>query len=222
MTMAATREQLFTYRARATGRAGRPALKLVSTPEEAPAASDDAGATPRSEERGPQGLLQLPVPSTRDDGWAAELYRCHGALVYRRCLRMLGNREDARDATQEVFLRLVRDRSLLADRANFLPWLYCVATNHCLNLRRASRAHPADELEEARPVAPRAGGDLVDGLLAGWLLAHFDHVTQRIAVGVLVEGMEHKELAEALGLSRRSLVRRLERFLGEARRLLKS
>ena len=40
---------------------------------------------------------------------AAELYRQWGPAVYRRCLKLLRDPEAARDATQEVFVKLVRD-----------------------------------------------------------------------------------------------------------------
>src|SRR5512142_1360611 len=67
------------------------------------------------------------------------LYREYGAVVYRRCLRLLRDREAARDATQEVFVKLLRDMSKLAGRETALPWIYRVATNHCLNVRRGAR-----------------------------------------------------------------------------------
>src|ERR1700719_1415116 len=39
----------------------------------------------------------------------AELYRTYGPAIYRRCLRLVGDTEAARDATQEVFGKLMRD-----------------------------------------------------------------------------------------------------------------
>ena len=67
------------------------------------------------------------------------LYREYGPAVYRRCLRLLRDSEAARDATQEVFVKLLRDIEKLAARDTALPWIYRVATNHCLNLRRDAR-----------------------------------------------------------------------------------
>jgi RNA polymerase sigma-70 factor (ECF subfamily) len=152
---------------------------------------------------------------------AADLYRLYGPAVYRRCLRLLKDPEAAKDATQEVFVKLVRDMERLADRETALPWLYRVATNHCLNVRRnASRrgedATPPD-LELADPVAVDR---YPDRALAQQVLAQFDASTQAVAVSVLVDGMEHEEVAAALGVSRRTVARRLEHFLTQARRHL--
>jgi RNA polymerase sigma-70 factor, ECF subfamily len=148
------------------------------------------------------------------------LYREYGPAVYRRCVRLLGDREAAKDATQEVFVKLLRDIGKLADRETALPWIYRVATNHCLNLRRAARRHAEDALDDALEVAPRSGETFPNGRLAREVLGRFDVQTQAIAVGVLVDGMEHEELAGALGISRRTVHRKLTRFLDSARKLL--
>jgi RNA polymerase sigma-70 factor (ECF subfamily) len=52
------------------------------------------------------------------------------------------------------------------------------------------------------------------------VLARFDSRTQSIAVGVLVDGMEHEEVADALGISRKTVSRKLARFLENARKYL--
>ena len=52
------------------------------------------------------------------------------------------------------------------------------------------------------------------------VLARFDSRTQSIAVGVLVDGMEHEEVANALGISRKTVSRKLARFLENARKYL--
>lgn len=151
---------------------------------------------------------------------AAELYDRYGPAVYRRCLRLLRDRETARDATQEVFMRLVKDKVRLEDREHILPWIYRVATNHCLNVIRSNRRHgeavPSDELSLAAPET----SDYPTRSLARNVLARFDEGTQAVAIGVLVDGMEHEELARTLGISRKTVERRLGRFLTAATKLL--
>jgi RNA polymerase sigma-70 factor (ECF subfamily) len=150
----------------------------------------------------------------------AELYARYGPVVYRRCLRLLHDREAARDATQEVFMKLIRDIDQLEGRESPLPWIYRVATNHCLNELRAHRrrgdAVPAEDL----PLAAPEGTDYPTRSLARHVLAQFDEGTQAVAIGVLVDGMEHEELAHSLGISRKTVERRLGRFLLAARALL--
>jgi RNA polymerase sigma-70 factor (ECF subfamily) len=152
---------------------------------------------------------------------AAALYRQLGPAVYRRCLRLLRNPDAARDATQEVFVKLVRDMDRLEDRDAVLPWLYRVATNHCLNRLRDGRRHGEEPLPETYELADGAGRDeLPARQLATRVLDRFDAETRAVAVGVLVDGMEHEEVASALGISRRTVARKLERFLVNARKIL--
>jgi RNA polymerase sigma-70 factor (ECF subfamily) len=150
----------------------------------------------------------------------AELYRRYGPVVYRRCLKLLRDPEAAKDATQEVFVKLVRDMARLEERETVLPWLYRVATNHCLNLRRGARRHGAEEQVDDLPLAAPPGPDYPARALARQVLSGFDDGTQAVAIGVLVDGMEHEELAQTLGISRKTVERRLARFLAGARALL--
>jgi RNA polymerase sigma-70 factor (ECF subfamily) len=168
-------------------------------------------------------VVWLPVSRAHADrrARAAELYGRYGPLVYRRCLRLLRNPEAASDATQDVFVKLMRDLGRFEKGAPVLPWLYRVSSNHCLNARRAGR-HRGEGLPEADldvlEAAP--GTSLPDLALARQVLAQFDEVTRLVAVAVLVDGMEHEEAAEVLGLSRRSVARKLERFLEGSRLFL--
>jgi RNA polymerase sigma-70 factor (ECF subfamily) len=151
------------------------------------------------------------------------LYREFGPAVYRRCLRLLRDRAAAEDATQDVFVKLIREVDHLQDRATVLPWIYRVATNHCLNLRRNAARQRSESSDELEVVPDRTGGDpssYPDRHLAQTVLSRFDEATQQVAVAVLVDGMELEEVAEVLGISSRTVSRRLQRFLESARRFV--
>jgi RNA polymerase sigma-70 factor (ECF subfamily) len=154
----------------------------------------------------------------------SRLYRELGPAVYRRCLRLLGDRAAAEDATQEVFVKLLRDMDRLQDRETVLPWIYRVAMNHCLNLRRDARKRGQDALAGDLDVLPDTRGSGPDAYpdrqLAQAILSRFDAETQAVAVGVLVDGMEHEEVASVLGISRRTVSRKLDRFVENARKYL--
>jgi RNA polymerase sigma-70 factor (ECF subfamily) len=96
------------------------------------------------------------VERTRDGDRRAfsELVRRHQAVVYRSCYRILGNREDAKDASQEAFVRAYRKLDTFRGRSAFRTWIVRVAMNVSLN----ERSRPGFSRTDA-PVAesnPRA------------------------------------------------------------------
>ena len=65
-----------------------------------------------------------------------ELVRRHQDQVYSLTSRMLASPEDARDAAQEIFIKVYRSLPGFDFRSSFTTWLYKVATNFCLDLLR--------------------------------------------------------------------------------------
>jgi RNA polymerase sigma-70 factor, ECF subfamily len=149
---------------------------------------------------------------------ATTLYLEYAPVLYRRCVRMLGDREAAHDATNEVFLRLLRDASTFEDRDKVIAWILRVARNYCLNLRRDSRrvVLGSDVREYERGTGPDPAG----ALLAHALLERFDPATQQAALSVLASGMSYREASAVLCLSPSSVARKVNRFLAKARAYL--
>jgi RNA polymerase sigma-70 factor (ECF subfamily) len=163
------------------------------------------------------------VPAVEDRERVAALYREYGRVIYRRCLKLLRDPERARDATQDVFLKLVRNLSKFdPGRGDPLPWIYSIATYHCLDtLRDQAARRDTDALNVAWDIDPPQTSDsFAERQLASQVLARFDAKTQAVAFGMLCDGMEQQELADALGMSTRTVARRLDRFLTNARKYM--
>ncbi|MBI3185148.1 MAG: sigma-70 family RNA polymerase sigma factor [Myxococcales bacterium] len=156
------------------------------------------------------------------DGAQVEaLYRQFGPAIYRRCLKLLRDPAEAEDATQEVFVLVCRNLERFTYGDSPLPWVYRIATRHCLNvLRHGSRGRGA-----AAKLLPPGASDLQSALsdrqLASRLLSCFDERTGLIAIYHLVDGMTQEEVAQALGVSRRTVVARLGKFFERAREYLR-
>jgi RNA polymerase sigma-70 factor (ECF subfamily) len=82
------------------------------------------------------------------------LIRDYQARVYSLAFHYLGNAEEARDAAQEIFLRIYRNIDQCREAQMFLPWLIKISRNLCIDLlrRRAARPQasglPLDEMPE--------------------------------------------------------------------------
>jgi len=77
----------------------------------------------------------------------ARLIRRYHDLVFSLCLRMLGQRQDAEDATQETFTRVVRSLRQWDSSRRFEPWLLTVAGNRCRTKIANRRRLPVTGLE---------------------------------------------------------------------------
>ena len=68
--------------------------------------------------------------------WLSELYEANSAAIFNLCRRLLNSREDAADATHEVFLRAAASLSGPPRSAQARGWLTTVARNYCIDLLR--------------------------------------------------------------------------------------
>ena len=79
------------------------------------------------------------------------LYRTYGFIIYGRCIRILGDREDARDAMQVVFMKLLQAYATIRDKEKVVPWIFRAAQNHCFNILRDRRKLAGDVDVETTP-----------------------------------------------------------------------
>jgi RNA polymerase sigma-70 factor, ECF subfamily len=144
------------------------------------------------------------------------LYDRHGPAIFRRCRSLLGTDDAAHDAVQEVFLRALRDGASFRGDAAPLTWLYASATLYCLQQLR-NRGRQAEKLAAFARDAPPPGGNAEDRLTVAALIAEQPPDMQQIVILRLVDEMTVEEVAAAVGLSRKTVAKRIQRFLDQAR-----
>jgi len=72
------------------------------------------------------------------EAWG-ELYRQYAPAIFRFCRRLLPAREDAEDATTEIFVKVRQKIGTYDSSRPFTAWLYKVASNHCWDMLRRRR-----------------------------------------------------------------------------------
>src|ERR1700738_5276965 len=75
------------------------------------------------------------VRAGNSDAWG-ELYRRYAPAIFRFCRRAMHTREDAEDATMDIFIKVRQKLSQFDSSRPFSAWLYTVAANHCWDLLR--------------------------------------------------------------------------------------
>ena len=163
----------------------------------------------------------------------------YGDRVYRFGRRMCGDRQDAQDVLQDTLIAAYRALKTVENPEALRSWLYRVASNACLMMRRRGKHAPQRELslEELMPLGEDGPGFEVPdpGELPDSEAARSEVVAQvREALGDLppalrivlvmrdMEGLSTQEVAAALDLGESAVKMRLHRARLQLRRLLVS
>jgi RNA polymerase sigma-70 factor (ECF subfamily) len=146
-------------------------------------------------------------------------YDKYAPMVFRRCRQMLRNEDDALDAAQDVFVRLIKAKHTLHGQFPS-SLLYTIATNTCLNRirgRKRQRESP-QELEDLPLISHDRGYDQVEAeMLLELIMETESESTRAICFMYHADGMTLKEIGEAVGLSISGVRKRLQAFNTRAR-----
>jgi len=151
-----------------------------------------------------------------------ELYARFGASIYARCRQMLGDPAAAQDATQEVFLRIHKSLIRIRGPREAFTWLYRTATNHCLNELRNGRLRPTLLATLPDRPGPQAETRFTEQDLVARLIRGLPEDLATAAWLYHVDELDQGEIAEICGVSRRTIISRLNRFAEQARAFIES
>ncbi len=144
------------------------------------------------------------------------LYQRYGPMVMRRCRQLLRDEEQALDATQDVFVKLLEQKHRLSDDYPS-SLLYRIATNLCLNRLRdcrrepttANATTPGDEILEQLLVTDFDDERLNARSLLAKAFGRHRESTRTIAVLHFVDGLTLEETAREVGMSVSGIRKRL-------------
>ncbi len=167
---------------------------------------------PQHREEGVGGATPWQAPA-----WE-EIVNEHSARVYRLAYRLTGNRPDAEDLTQEVFVRVFRSLSSYSP-GTFEGWLHRITTNLFLDqARRKARIRfdaLADDADARIPSgAPSPDLHVVDGLFDDDVEAALRDLPPDFRAAVVlcdIEGLSYEEIADVLDLKLGTVRSRIHR-----------
>ena len=133
-----------------------------------------------------------------------QIMRNHEDRVFSVCLRIMGNREHALDATQETFLTAFRKASQFRGNAAFGTWVYRIAVNTCYDqLRRQKRRRTEPLPDHAHPRDHRAEEDIESAGLRPEIQRALANLPPEFRAAIVLsdlEGLGLPEVAEVLGI----------------------
>jgi RNA polymerase sigma-70 factor (ECF subfamily) len=179
--------------------------------------------------------------ASRDEEWSAlaragagdgpaftAIVERHQLRLARVCERLLGDRDEALDACQEVFLKVYRHAATARPGGQLFTWIYRIAVNHCLNrLRRRKVVRllslgavgaGEDDLAPFDPPSAAPGAQAELEAKERWrrtrrALDRLPPGQRAVVVLAKFEGLSQKQVAAALGISEGAVESRLVRAL---------
>ncbi len=127
----------------------------------------------------------------RDEHAFTELMRAYQGRVFGLVLRMLGNRAEAEEVAQEVFIQVFKSIGNFRGDAKFSTWIYRVTINHCKNRSKYLRVRHSKDQEELEPVAERVALDNMRGSNVG----HIERPDEALA-GRQIERIVQEAIAQ--------------------------
>ena len=142
-----------------------------------------------------------------DDDAVRQLYRAYARLVFSVAYRVLGNRAQAEDATQQTFLQAWRNASSFEAGRDPAPWLATIARRTAIDIQRSEARRPVSALDDAPAddpglvTDPPSAEQLWDTWQVRSAIDALDDREREVVRLQHLEGFTQQEIAERLGVA---------------------
>ncbi len=130
----------------------------------------------------------------------------YGDMLFRICLVMLCNEQDAQDAVQDTFCRYMERTAGFRDGEHEKAWLIKVAANRCRDIHRSRSRHPEVQYTDVEEYCEFQGQSEV--------LAELMNLPDKLKEVVYlhyIEGYKAAEIAQMLGITPNAVKKRMQR-----------
>ena len=159
------------------------------------------------------------------------LYRKYHLTALQIARKIMENEQDAEDAVQEIFTRVLDKIGQFRHEASFSSWLRVLATNVCRDMLRKRKRHPTESFENLYAAGEAGIGlkassvsqeeelimrELLENLQEKISCLKTEH--QKLIILRYIDGLSYKKMAELLGYSETQVKSRLHQARGKLRR----
>lgn len=136
-------------------------------------------------------------------------------MLFKICMVILCNEQDAQDALQDTFCRYMEKAVDFRDKEHEKAWLIKVATNRCRDIHRQRKRHPSINIEEVTAHCEmQEQSDVLEALV---------RLPEKLKIVIYlhyIEGYKSSEIAKMLGISVQAVKKRMQRGREELRLIL--
>ncbi|MFN0174026.1 MAG: RNA polymerase sigma factor [Saprospiraceae bacterium] len=141
----------------------------------------------------------------QDARYFSQLYRRYAGKVFAKCISMLADHGMARDATQDVFIKILLNLSKFTEQSSFSTWVYSITYNYCIDLIRKKKKNILIFTEDMGRVSTEKEVEIPDSVILEMETNRLEKVMDKLPVGdkaildmKYTDDMSIKEIGEVL------------------------
>ena len=156
------------------------------------------------------------------------LYNRYAPKIYAKCITLLKDEGYAKDATQEIFIKVFTNLAKFGEKSKFSTWVYSITYNFCIDFLRKKKKQQkvfSDEIEKAPDIID---DNISDKVILELEIGQLKKVLESIPVGdkaILLmkyqDGMSIKEISDVLNKSDSAVKMKLKRAKEKAQKIKK-
>jgi RNA polymerase sigma factor (sigma-70 family) len=141
----------------------------------------------------------------QNPAYFTQLYRRYAGKVYAKCYSMLSDEGLARDATQDIFIKVMLNLAKFSEQSSFSTWIYSITYNYCIDMIRKRKKAPLLFTEDVGKISQETEVNIPDSVLLEMKQERLEAVLERLPAGdkaILMmkyqDDLQIKQIAEVL------------------------
>jgi RNA polymerase sigma factor (sigma-70 family) len=163
---------------------------------------------------------------TQNATYFSILYRKYAGKVYGKCLSILRNEDEAKDAVQDIFVKIMLNLGNFGEKSQFSTWIYSITYNFCIDLirkRKKEKTLFSDDIERVPDVAEE---DVPDEFMREMDIKYLKQVLEELSTGDRIillmkyqDELSIKEIADTIDKTESAVKMKIKRAKHKAQEL---
>ena len=162
-------------------------------------------ATKKAKEYSDTELIALYLRE-QNTTYFTQLYRRYASKVFAKCISMLNDEGLARDATQDIFIKILLNLSKFTEQSSFSTWVYSITYNYCIDLIRKKKKIPLLYTEDVGKISKESDAEIPDSVLLEMKQERLAKVLDRLPPGdkailmmKYIDDLQIRDIGDILG-----------------------
>jgi RNA polymerase sigma factor (sigma-70 family) len=163
---------------------------------------------------------------TQNSSYFSMLYRKYSGKVYGKCISILKHEDEARDAVQDIFVKIMLNLGNFGEKSQFSTWIYSITYNFCIDVIRKKKKDKTLFSEDIERAPDVAADEVPDEYLLEMDMKYLKQVLEELPTGdkmILLmkyqDDMSIKEIADILDKTESAIKMKIKRAKHKAQEI---